>query len=291
MPTPSSTPSCSLVLLLTLACACVYPTLDGTKGTSDDADKGDATAGSATADPGQTTAPPEEDCVGGPPPRPGGTLSCFLGVCDCPPGEKCIPYFEPNDAYSTKCVPIIGDRGYDEPCERDWSWTLEDNCAKDLFCTASFLWVSNEPLTCRQLCDGRDPGSCAIKGLPEAECYTHGDPALGICEIRCDPLDPDCPGEQACHPAFDRFWCRHTVEDASKEGDVCWLSRDCRPALTCYRGRDDDADALSPGHCVPYCDIEQGDAACTQGRTCYPFFDDPDYPPIDPAHARVGYCL
>ncbi|MEE9385513.1 MAG: hypothetical protein V3V08_19055 [Nannocystaceae bacterium] len=212
-----------------------------------------------------------------------GALGCVTGVCDCPPGEKCAVYFLGNDALATKCVPLVGDLPYGDTCTPTL-FDPPDECQKDLFCSYS-NWIVPGPSTCRQLCDPSDRESCEKKSVADAVCYQL-DVGVGVCELLCDPFANDCPQGQRCVPNIEHFLCRGTFPDAAGVGEPC----PCEPRLICVDGRDTGWPEDEHYYCAQFCDLEDEQATCPEQQTCQPIFDDPDDPPADPAHARVGYC-
>jgi hypothetical protein len=230
------------------------------------------------ADQGATSDP---DTMGGFIDQPDGGV---VGQCDpyeqdCPKGEKCTSYVatpggETVDA--TKCVPIIGDDLWGEPCER---MAENDTCAAGFFCMTDVSGHTGTG-TCLEYCQVGQP--CVYGG----ECFAFNDGVLPVCEVLCDPLLQDCPEGQGCYAAFDNFVCAMPGAAAGEgnDGDPCYTIQSCNPGLICRGGT--AGCPMDGACCTPICDMMGPPEQCIDpSEDCVQALDNPP-----PGLESVGYC-
>jgi hypothetical protein len=213
------------------------------------------------------------------PPDGGVVGQCDPYAQDCPKDEKCTSYVmtpgqETVDA--TKCVPVIGDDLWGEPCER---MTDNDTCAAGFFCMTD---VSGHTGTgsCLEYCS---PGIPCVFG---GQCFGFNDGALPVCEVLCDPILQDCPAGQGCYAAFDNFVCAMpgVGDGLGNDGDPCATIQGCNPGLIC-RGGTAGCD-MDGSCCTPVCEISGLPEQCVEpSEDCIAALDDPP-----PGLVDVGYC-
>lgn len=229
----------------------------------------DAMTTSADETAGDFLIPPDGGVVG----------QCDPYTQDCPKGEKCTSYVAtPGQATvdATKCVPIIGDDLWGEPCER-----MEDNdtCAAGYFCMTD---VSGHTGTgsCLEYCS---PGVPCEHG---GECFAFNDGALPVCEVTCDPILQDCPAGQGCYAAFDAFVCAQpgAPEGQGGDGDPCNTIQSCNPGLICRTGT--AGCPMDGACCTPVCELSGPPDQCVDvAEECVQALDDPP-----PGLQDVGFC-
>jgi hypothetical protein len=211
--------------------------------------------------------------------------NCDPFAQDCPPGEKCVPYSTSGDVWdANKCVPVMGDQHQGEPCT--WAGVVEatDNCDATSICW-DVMDVDGELLgTCTTFCMGTaDAPEC-----PEgSSCIVNSDSSINLCIFDCDPLLQDCGAGLGCYFAVTAFNCIFTTDDIPV-GEPCGYINDCAPGNYCT-----DAsvvpDCGGPACCTNFCDLDLGDAQCTQpGTVCTTFFEPGTAPP---GYEDVGLCI
>lgn len=228
---------------------------------------GTTTAADETA--GDFLIPPDGGVVG----------QCDPYAQDCPKGEKCTSYVAtPGQATvdATKCVPIIGDDLWGEPCER-----FEDNdtCAPGYFCMTDVSGNTGIG-SCLEYCS---PGIPCENG---GECFPFNDGVLPVCEVLCDPILQDCPAGQGCYAAFDDFVCAMpgAPEGQGDDGDPCATIQGCNPGLICRGGT--AGCPMDGSCCTPVCELSGPPDQCIDpSEQCVPALDDPP-----PDLQDVGYC-
>jgi len=198
---------------------------------------------------------------------------------DCPKGEKCTSYVSTPGGQTvdaTKCVPVIGDDLWGEPCER---MTDNDTCAAGFFCMTD-VSGNTGPGTCLEYCS---PGNECVYG---GECFPFNDGALPVCEVLCDPILQDCPEGQGCYAAFDNFVCAMpgAPEGQGNDGDPCNTIQSCNPGLICRGGT--AGCPMDGACCTPVCEVSGPAEQCADpSEDCIQALDDPP-----PNLQDVGYC-
>ncbi len=212
------------------------------------------------------------------PPDGGVVGQCDPYTQDCPKGEKCTSYVQTpgqETVDATKCVPILGDDLWGEPCER-----FEDNdtCAAGFFCMTDVSGHTGMG-TCLEYCSPGIP--CEFGG----ECFAFNDGVLPVCEVTCDPLLQDCPPGQGCYAAFDNFVCAQpgAPEGLGNDGDPCNTIQSCNPGLICRSGT--AGCPMDGACCTPVCEIGGPDICPDPSEECVQALDDPP-----PGLMNVGYC-
>ena len=223
----------------------------------------------------------DEDSGGGflMPPDGGVVGQCDPYLQDCPRGEKCTSYVETpgqETVDATKCVPLVGDDLWGEPCER---MADNDTCAAGFFCMTDVSGHTGTG-TCLEYCS---PGVPCVFG---GECFPYNDGILPVCEVLCDPILQDCPEGQGCYAAFDNFVCAMpgAAEGQGNDGDACNTVQSCNPGLICRGGT---AGCPEDGACcTPVCEISGPEEQCEDpSEDCIQALDDPP-----PGLMDVGYC-
>lgn len=287
-------------ILVMLACACGPAPAGPEPATGSTTQAATSTTSSTSESPTPTTglvqtatAHGDDTSAGGqdfiPPPDGGPPMEeCDTFAPECPPGQKCVPYYDPPGAggawNATKCVEATGDVGPGGSCTAPGGGVDGiDDCSAGTFC-----WELDED----------DHGTCFAMCLHQGEnfvcpsastCALHGDGVVGICLPWCDPLSQDCPDEgHACVPfSDDEFTC--FAVDQGQLNDPCDSLFDCEPGLFCL----DIAAASSActrqasGCCQPYCAYPDGpcpdpDQKCLQWPS----------PTVNqtPGYEDVGFC-
>ncbi|MCB9705225.1 MAG: ribulose phosphate epimerase [Myxococcales bacterium] len=217
----------------------------------------------------------------------GGLPECDVWKQDCPPCEKCTPYASDGivwDEYG--CVPVVPDpKQFGEPCTVHGSPASGfDDCDKGLFC-----WNVNEDNV--GWCIAHCVGSLSRPECDDsAICGVYGNGVPAFCLPLCDPLLPECPGDDTCLPIDDWFVC---VDDASEpdagaDGDPCWSANACDPGLLCMNGESIPG-CQTTGCCASFCDLEEP-TTCPlkdQGAECVPYYAMGEAPP---GKENVGFC-
>jgi hypothetical protein len=208
---------------------------------------------------------------------------------DCPEGEKCVAYSSTGGIWNAnKCVPVLGDQAPGEPC----TWTGIDEATDDCDETSACWEVENVDGelvgVCRLFCSG---SSSAPECPPSTLCHTDRAGTINFCIPTCDPLIQDCNAGLGCYWNEDdfEFQCIFTTQDFPA-GEPCGFVNDCAPGHLCREA------ALSPNCagercCLPFCDLELGDAACEAqlpGTVCVPFFDQGM---ALPGYEQLGLCV
>lgn len=216
---------------------------------------------------------------------------CDPTAQDCPnPDQKCTAYStQPGDCCvdANKCVPIIGDGKYGDPCTRTED---NDDCDKGLFCMTKTTGGTGSGV-CLEMCRPGDPDTCTMSG---GECISSGDGVLPLCGQRCDPLLQDCPERFGCYAMYEWFVCWPPGHDAGegRDGDDCYTLQSCMPGLVCVSS-DVLADCTaSDACCTSFCDSSQGtvaNPACTHpDEECVPWYEAGMTPS---GYEDVGACL
>ena len=190
-------------------------------------------------------------------------VECMIGVDDCPPGEKCVPY-APNgtDYYDTRCVPVAADPvGEGEPCVAEGSsGSGFDNCDVGLSCFPA----DAETLEghCSVICGAGEEIQPLCSFEQQCAEFNNG---YAICLAICSPIIQDCliPGE-GCYwaPDDEAALCVPPVfgpGDGSL-GAACDVVNGCMPGLNCTPASAVPACPGGYGCCTPYCDLTQVDS-------------------------------
>jgi len=212
---------------------------------------------------------------------------CEPTLQDCPnPDEKCTSYVTETGyccVDANKCVPIIGDVGFGEPCTRGPD---NDDCQKGLFCMTETSG-STGPGTCLAYCryEGGD-FTCEYGG----ECWVTGEGTFTICSQQCDPLAQDCNPGDGCYfvPVWEIPICARTDHPPGEgtDGDPCAAIQACEPGLLCLDGSLQSWCAADRC-CTPACEVGN-DATCTDPmESCVRVYPEGGEPPWV---ENLGYC-
>lgn len=195
--------------------------------------------------------------------------SCDPGAQDCPDGEKCTAYVtEPGACCvdANKCVPIVGDRQFGQPCIRTEE---NDDCARGLFCMGRTSGDTGQGI-CFDFCSIGDPDACQENG---GECTAFNGGTLPLCESSCNPLLQDCESPFSCYAASGEFLC--APPGGAFEGEPCETIQHCQPGLVCASGTNlSNCNAASC--CTSICDLAEGttdNPLCTAPtEQCVPWY-------------------
>lgn len=203
---------------------------------------------------------------------------------DCFPTHKCVPFAsQPNSSFldANKCMPILGDKQWGEPCVHSGFNEAQDDCDGDGYCW-NLKWMQGELHgTCVPFCVGTPQHLMCPLGWG---CLFSG--AVSLCTKQCDPLLQDCANDFGCYWGGNNFQCLLTSALAGAN-QTCEKVAECVPGLACVNK------ALLPGCvgndencCTPWCSISA--PACPPQLDCVPFFDEPNIPAW---LANVGICV
>jgi hypothetical protein len=268
-------------------------TSGGTSGTSDTTTAGTTsgstsgtTSASTTGSTGTTTTGATTDTTDGgfiTPPDGGVMNQCDPGAQDCQSDEeKCTAFATMAGTCcvdANKCVPIIGNQQFGDPCIR---MDDNDNCDKGLFCMTTTSAAEGDGF-CLELCTVGEP--CDNGG----QCLAFNDGVLPLCQVSCDPLLQDCPGMQNCYAAFNDFICANPGFEAGlgNDGDPCQAIQSCREGLVCA-GATADCDDPGGSCCTPFCDVSGPAGQCSNPmEQCVAWFAPGEGPP---GSEDVGAC-
>lgn len=222
------------------------------------------------------------------PPDGGDNSQCDPSLQDCPRGEKCtaVSMIEGEPWGTNVCVAVNGDGALGDPCNVEGGkYTGIDNCGVGYIC----LLTDDEGKdgACVEFCDG--DLECPASG---AECAVYNQGSLPICLANCDPLTQDCDPGQGCYPSAggNSFICFKTSVGVGEggQGDGCTYVNQCQPGLMCV-AVDSLIGCMDPGGCCsPFCSVMEGNAPCTPGEECVPFFAEGESPP---QYLDVGVCV
>jgi hypothetical protein len=211
---------------------------------------------------------------------------CDPGLQDCPlEDEKCTAYATEEGfccVDANKCVPIIGDKGFGETCERTQE---NDDCAKGFFCMPETSGGTGAGV-CLEFCVPYAPEQCVFGGV----CVPFNDGVLPLCETECDPLLQDCPQGWGCYPAYDKFICAKPapVDGTGSDGADCFEFQSCLPGLVCVVD-DSTAGCTSNACCTPFCDVTGPATQCSEPtEECVPWFEPGQAPE---GYEDVGACV
>lgn len=204
---------------------------------------------------------------------------CDLAMQDCPRGQKCTSYVSMpggETVDNTHCVDVNGDKQFGEECTRVEG---NDDCAAGFFCMTDVSGHTGMGI-CLEYCAVGQP--CVNGG----ECFSFNDGALPLCELLCNPLIQDCPGDQGCYGFMtSNFVCATPAENAGADNDPCGVIQGCEPGLLCKTGG--SGCAADTACCTPVCDLNGDASQCDAagGEMCVQALDDPP-----PGLEDVGYC-
>jgi hypothetical protein len=307
----SSARAVSVAVLLALGCGKDPADTGMTAPVSEEGGETSTSSGgmSVTGDPASTSGAPTTGGTGGPPGTETGAASSDGGcnfICDlpgmetkecsnwaqdCPDGQKCMPFADNGGTAwnATKCVDVEEDADSPgDPC------TVEGGAVSGLdSCEFGAMCWDVNPQTnegiCVSLCTGTpDAPVCDL----DFTCFVSNDGILNLCLLLCDPLAPECIGDDLCIPnpqGQGEFTC---VLDASgDEGqpfDACEFINSCDPGNFCALPANAmECDPESTGCCLPFCPLDQPPECPGVGQECLPWFEDGTAPP---GFEQVGFC-
>ncbi len=278
-----------LVVLVTAGSACLLanprygPEIDdegpstgsGANGSSSSATGGMGTQGPPDTgedavgdDDGPTDTSVEDDTTSG---QTSGVVGGESGTepetdCDpyaprCAPGRRCNPFASTPGPYDGAACFIeeINPQQLGEPClAKDYPRSGLDNCAAGLTCI-----IDNEVTAsgrCARMCEGSNGSSCDPNG---EICATEISEFFGLCGQPCNPLEPECPQDQACYLAPSSVCLPVTSDSAFVE--PCDLPMDCLPGMTCV-SNESLPDCAASSCCTNFCGLSPG--VCPVGYEC-----------------------
>lgn len=171
---------------------------------------------------------------------------------DCPDGYKCNP-----TATGPACFPISEDAVEPgQPCRADPGGA--DDCVLGAYC--GFATDETESV-CIPVCSGTsDDPICP----DDSVCLAYGTGAFGVCTMRCDPLEPDCPGLAVCQAFSFDFYCLSPQENPLPPGSSC-EPFECAEGSTCALG--DVLEACADDYCcAELCDPDDP-SSCSDSPT------------------------
>lgn len=210
---------------------------------------------------------------------------CDALAQDCFPTHKCVPFAsEPGSGFwdANKCMPILGDKGWGEPCTMSSPNEAQDDCDGEGFCW-NLEWVDGQLHgICVPFCVGSPQDLMCPSGWG---CLFTG--AIALCSKQCSPLLQDCPEAYGCYWTGGTFDCQINGTPA-QAGEACDMNNDCLPGLACVdklavpNCQGDDANC-----CTSWCDLDAPDP-CSPPLSCVPFFEQGQAPD---SFASVGVCV
>jgi hypothetical protein len=224
------------------------------------------------------------------PPDVGEGTECDIWTQNCADGEKCMPWA--NDGLgswnATHCSPLDpAPVGIGEECVVQGSGVSGiDNCDIGQMC-----WGVDGATNlghCIELCSC-DP-SFPVCNTANTLCTVTNDGVLPLCLPACNPLDPTaCADNEGCYDAGDGFQCAPDASGAQgAPGDACEFLNVCDPGNFCASSGSVPGCGGSTGCCSPFCTIGD-DAACLDGQSCVPWFEEGAAP--DECLATIGACV
>lgn len=183
---------------------------------------------------------------------------CGIMEQDCPGGQRCTldtVYTPPAQTWLPICAPVPEQTvALGEPCV-DWTYGTHD-CEVGAMCLER---------SCAAMC--LSDADCEEAGLAAA-CLRVFDGNEGYCGLDCDPLRPpttsECPINQSCMRALDRFSCVPEYGDVPV-GGRCTFVQDCVPGASCVVDT-----------CRTHCDTRNGDDDCRGSLRCVAFATNPE---------------
>lgn len=205
---------------------------------------------------------------------------------DCFPTHKCVPYAtQPGSSFldANKCMPILGDKQWGEPCTLSSWHEGQDDCDGDGFCW-NIEWVGGEMHgTCVPFCVGSPQDLSCPLGWG---CLFTG--AVSLCEKQCNPLLQDCPQDYGCYWEGNAFDCA-LVSSIAGDKQACDEYNDCLPGFACVdKGAVPGCVGSDPNCCTPVCDWTLDVDPCDPPRSCQAFFGPGQAPPGQEA---IGICV
>jgi hypothetical protein len=205
------------------------------------------------------------------------SFECNIGLQDCEPGFKCMPYTSRDGTMwgASACFPVHPDpAGPGEPCQWEGEpWSGYDDCG-----WAEVCWTfTGEPGICKGLCLFDEPGGGSVhcedpRAIPYVGCQS----CFCVCEVPCDPLAQDCSDGQECVGANSIFECLPDASgDAGAYGDPCEYINACDPGLACLDASATPGCEGEIGCCSPFCDLTQPNTCpgAAEGQTCQPWYE------------------
>lgn len=162
-----------------------------------------------------------------------------------------------------------------------------DNCEQDAFCY--FYDTSSDEGECVAFCRGDETNPQCPSGTA---CGYSNDGNVAFCRDTCNPIEQDCPRDNAiCRDVNSGIDFACYVDAAGTSGEArapCSLINGCQAGLVCTSAElvTDLDDPPFSFVCTPYCDLAEPE--CPDGLTCSPWFAEGDAPPD---LEDVGICL
>lgn len=281
-------------MVLGLVSACAAPAPGDGAGDDGAANTGSGESGmgsESSTDHGTSTTTEDGDETGMPPgPDLAGAIDCDIWEPACDPDQKCTAYASEGSAWdANKCVDIMGDGQPGEPCVGlgpDPGVSGLDDCDAGSMC-----WDLDPDTSvgyCIAFCQGSpNAPACA----PGTTCAIYNNGVLPVCLIQCDPLAPECPGEDdACmtDPGGTGFVCVDVVDSNGGYGDDCTKIAACDQGLFCADGSAVPG-CMTDGCCSPFCDTSEANTCPgkDEGQVCVPWYEQGQAPP---GYENVGGC-
>ena len=204
---------------------------------------------------------------------------------DCFPTHKCVPYATVEGSPfldADKCMPILGDKSWGQPCTLSGWSEAQDDCDGEGFCW-NLHWIEGQLQgTCVPFCVGSPQNLMCPAGW---NCLFSG--AIALCSKQCDPLMQDCPLDYGCYWTGNAFDCS-LVGTPAGDLESCDMHNDCLPGFACVgKALVPTCTGGDPNCCTPWCDVTAPDS-CQAPRSCVAFFDEGQAPP---GYADVGLCV
>jgi hypothetical protein len=210
---------------------------------------------------------------------------CDALAQDCFPTHKCVPFAtQPGSSFldADKCMPILGDKTWGEPCTLSSYNEAQDDCDGEGFCW-NLEWSGGELHgTCVPFCVGTPQNLMCPEGWG---CLFSG--AVALCSKHCDPMLQDCPLDYGCYWTGGAFDCLLTATPAGPK-QACDMANDCLPGLACVdKALVPGCQGGDPNCCTQWCELDAPDE-CEAPLSCVPFFVPDEAPPM---LANVGVCI
>ena len=214
---------------------------------------------------------------------------------DCPEGEKCTSVaceVGSGSWDSNVCREIQGSAAEGDECMFVNGSGIDgnDTCEKGSMC-----W-GGDPDTGLGICVAFCVGSIDAYSCASADkiCDISNNGTLPLCLPSCDPLAPDCPGEEVCIPLTDGtgFSCNPSSGGGmAPNGTPCNYINDCNAGLVCADAAVNPAcDSSASGCCTEVCALDAAENTCAgaaDGQVCEPFYEAGTVPP---GYENVGLC-
>ena len=210
---------------------------------------------------------------------------CDALAQDCFPTHKCVPFAsEPGSGFwdANKCMPILGEKTWGEPCTMSNPNEAQDDCDGEGFCW-NLEWVEGQLHgICVPFCVGSPQDLMCPSGWG---CLFTG--AIALCSKQCSPLLQDCPEAYGCYWTGGTFDCQINGTPA-QAGEACDMNNDCLPGLACVdKPAVPNCQGEDANCCTPWCDLDAPDP-CAPPLACVPFFEQGQAPE---SFANVGVCI